>query len=299
MDRLLAMTVFRRVVELNGFAAAARDLRFSNAAVSKQVAQLEERLGVRLLNRTTRRSSLTEAGRVYYDSCVRILDEIAETEQLVSQQAGTPRGLLRVNAPMSFGIRHLGPVLPDFLARHPEVTVDLALDDRIVALVQDGFDMAVRIADMPDSSLVARRFATNRRLLVASPAYLARHGAPEQPSDLARHNCLIYSYLNSREDVWRFSVREGEETVTVSGCLRTNNGDVLADAAAAGIGIGLLPAFIVDAFLTAGRLIPLLPAWDAGLTGIFAVYPPGRHLSPKVRAFADFLVERFAAPSWS
>ena len=299
MDQLDAMTVFRRVVELNGFSAAARDLRLSTAVVSKQIAQLEERLHARLLNRTTRRLSLTEAGRVYLDYCIRILDEVAEAERAVSQQAGTPRGLLRVNAPMSFGIARLAPLLPDFLHRYPEITVDLGLDDRIVDVLQEGWDLAVRIADLPDSSLIARRLANSRRVVVASPDYLARVGVPRRPAELAGHRCLIYSYQSAREDVWRFAGADGPESVRVAGCLRTNNGDVLSAAAMAGTGIALLPLFIVDEALRQGRLVPLLEGWDAGGSGIFAVYPAGRHLSPKVRAFADFLAERFVRPSWN
>jgi len=299
MDRLTSMAVFRRVVELDGFAAAARDLRMSGAAVSKHVGRLEEGLGVRLLNRTTRRLSLTEAGRTYYDRCARILDDVAEAEQLVTSDAASPRGQLRVNAPMSFGFRHLGPVLPDFLARYPDITIDLALNDRMVDLLDEGWDVAVRIADLPDSSLIARRVGTMRGVLAASPAYVARRGEPADPKDLAGHDCLLYA-LNARGQGWSFTGPNGPVSVQVQGPLRANNGDVLAAAAEAGLGVVMMPTFIVCDQLRAGTLRTLMPQWTPLTTGIHCVYPPGRHLSAKVRAFVDFLAERFggAVPPW-
>ena len=299
MDRLAAMTTFRRVVELQSFAAAARDLRRSGATVSKQVAWLEAQLKSRLLNRTTRRLHLTEAGRIYYEHCARILDELAEVEEAVAQHEGAPRGLLRVSAPMSFGVRHLGPALPGFLARYPEITLDLGLDDRVVDLMDEGWDMAIRIADLPDSGLVARRIATSRRVLAASPDYLARAGTPQTPADLAAHNCLIYSYLARREDIWQFDGADGPASVRIAGTLRANNGGVLAQAAAAGIGIVLAPLFIIDDLLRDGRLQILLPDYRAADTGIHAVWPQGRHPSPKLRALVDFLIDRFGRePPW-
>lgn len=300
MDRLAAMTVFRRVVEQDGFAAAARDLRLSGAAVSKHVGRLEEALGVRLLNRTTRRLSLTEAGRTYFERCVRILDDIAEAEQLVTSDAASPRGQLRVNAPMSFGFRHLGPVLPEFLARYPDITVDLALNDRMVDLFDEGWDVAVRIADLPDSSLIARRVGTMRAVLAASPDYLARRGEPETPADLAAHDCLIYA-LTTRGQGWTFTGPGGQQvSAQVKGPLRANNGDVLAAAAEAGLGIVLMPTFIICDQLRAGSLRNLMPDWTPPMTGIHCVYPHGRHLSGKVRAFFEFLTARFGTgtPPW-
>lgn len=300
MDRLAAMNVFRRVVELDGFAAAARDLRMSGAAVSKHVSRLEEALGVRLLNRTTRRLSPTEAGRAYYERAARILDDIAEAEQSVSSAAASPRGLLRVNAPMSFGFRHLGPVLPEFLAHYPDIRIDLALNDRMVDLLDEGWDVALRIADLPDSSLIARRVGTMRAVLAASPEYVARRGEPERPADLAGHDCLVYAF-QARGQGWSFSGPDGEVvTVQVEGSLRANNGDVLAAAAAAGQGIVVMPTFILCDHLRAGTLRVIMPGWSALSTGIHCVYPQGRHLSGKVRAFVDFLAERFGTgvPPW-
>jgi len=298
MDRLAAMTVFRRVVELNGFAAAARDLRLSNAAVSKHVQKLEQSLNARLLDRTTRRVAPTEAGRAYYERCVRILDEIEEAEAAISRHAASPRGTLRVNAPMSFGIRHLSPVLPAFLARFPDIRIDLSLNDRFVDLVEEGFDVAVRIGVLADSSLIARRIASGRTMLVASPDYLARRGRPRMPADLVGHDCLVYTY-RSRERDWDFEGPGGPVSVRIDGSLRANNGDMLAQAAAAGIGIAAVPNFIVDDLLRGGRVVPLLREWRPPGFEINAVYPHSRLLSAKVRAFVDFLVERFGTePPW-
>lgn len=298
MDKLVAMTVFRRVVELNGFAAAARDLRLSNAAVSKLVQKLEQGLNARLLDRTTRRVAPTEAGHAYYERCVRILDDIDEAESAISHHAASPRGALRVNAPMSFGIRHLSPVLPAFLGRYPDIRLDLSLNDRFVDLVEEGFDVAIRIGVLADSSLIARRIARCRTMLVASPDYLARRGQPRTPADLPGHDCLVYTY-RSRERDWDFEGPEGSVSVRIDGSLRANNGDMLAQAAAAGIGIAAVPNFIVDELLRAGRVVPLLQDWEPRDVEINAVYPHSRLLSAKVRAFVDHLVERFGSdPPW-
>lgn len=200
---------------------------------------------------------------------------------------------------MSFGIRHLGPVLPDFLARYPEITLDLGLDDRVVDLMDEGWDMAIRIAELPDSGIIARRIATSRRVLAASPLYLARAGTPQTPADLATRNCLIYSYLSRREDIWYLDGPDGAASVRVAGTVRANNGDLLAQAAAAGIGIFLAPLFIIDDLLRDGRLQVLLPDYRAADTGIHAVWPQGRHPLPKLRAFVDFLIDRFGRePPW-
>ncbi len=292
MDKLSAMTVFRRVVELEAFAAAARDLRISSASVSKQVSRLEEGLGVRLLNRTTRRLSLTEAGQAYYERCARILDDVAEAESEVSSAAASPRGRLRVSAPMSFGIRHIGPILPAFLSRYPDITVDLALSDRTVDLLEEGVDVALRIADLADSSLIARRIGSIRRLAAASPAYLARRGEPSAPEDLVRHDCLIYAY-QPREQAWTFVGPDGPVSVQVRGPLRANNGDVLAAAAVAGLGIVVMPTFIIGDRLREGSLRSLMPGWEPPGIGVHAVYPPGRHLSAKTRVFVDFVASSF------
>ncbi len=297
--QLDAMALFARVVEAGGFSAAARDLGLSKASVSKRIARLEDRLGVRLLNRTTRRLSLSEAGEAFYAGCRRMVLEAEAAEQAVTHLAAAPRGTLRVNAPMSFGQLHLAPALNAFLERYPELAVDLVLDDREVNLVQDGFDVGVRIKPLRDSSLIARRLAPSRALVCAAPAYLEAHGAPKRPEDLARHACLLYSY-QSEPGVWVLSGLEGERRVRVSGRLRANNGEALLKAAVAGFGITRLPTFILGEEVRAGRLQPILTDWTAGRpVAVHAIYPASRNLSPKVRVFVDFLAERFGPePYW-
>lgn len=291
MDRLQSMAVFARVAEQGSFSAAARQLGLSKSAVSKHVAALEERLGVRLLNRTTRRLALTEVGAVYRDYCAKLVQDAEEADLAATWHSDEPRGRLRVSAPMSFGILHLGPILPEFLARHPALQVELILDDRVVDLLEEGVDVAVRIGRLADSSLIARRFATARSVCVASAAYLARAGTPQRPDDLARHNCLRYSYLRQPDD-WTFS-RDGEPvTVRVGGNLQANNGDVLRAAARSGLGIVCLPDFIIGDDLEGGTLVRLLADWAAPDIPIHAVFPSQRHLSAKLRSFVDFLVLR-------
>jgi DNA-binding transcriptional LysR family regulator len=297
--QLEAMALFARVVEAGGFSAAARELGLSKGSVSKRVARLEDRLGVRLLNRTTRRLSLSEAGEAFYAGCRRMLSEAEAAELAVTHLASAPRGTLRINAPMSFGQQHLAPALTDFLGRYPELAVDLVLDDREVNLVQDGFDVGVRIKSLQDSSLIARRLAPSRALICAAPSYLAAHGAPARPEDLTRHACLLYSYQTD-PGIWVLRGPDGERRVRVSGRLRANNGEALREAAIAGFGLVLMPSFIVGAEVRRGRLAPVLRAWTAGsAVAIHAIYPAGRNLSPKVRVFVDFLAERFGpAPYW-
>jgi DNA-binding transcriptional LysR family regulator len=299
LDHLAAMAVFTRVVEERSFTAAARALGLSKSAVSKQVSRLEDRLGVRLLNRTTRRLSLSEAGEAFYERCRRVLAEAEAAEAAVSHLAAAPRGTLRVNAPMSFGLQHVVPALPKFLGRYPEIDVDLALNDRYVDLVEEGYDVGVRIGRLADSSLIARRLARSRRLAVAAPAYLRRRGSPTHPSDLRRHDCLTYAYQAERAGQWRFRGADGAVRVEVGGRLRANNGDALREAVLAGMGIALLPTFIAGDDLRAGRLVELLPGWREESEGeVHAVYPAMRNLSPKVRVFVDFLVDRFGDPPY-
>lgn len=299
MDQFSAMRVFRRVVELEGFAAAARDLNLSNAAVSKQVSALEMQLGTRLLNRTTRRLSLSEPGRLFYARTVRILDDLAEAEAELCEHAVAPRGRLRINAPMSFGIRHLPPVLASFRRRWPDLALDLALSDRIVDLIDESFDVALRIAALPDSSLIAKRLCTSRRVMVASPGYLAAQGVPAELAALHAHSCLIYGHHLAGEEVWAFETPGGPDELRVRGSLTANNGDILAAAAADGLGIALLPRFIVADALAAGRLVPVLAEHEPVGAGVFAVYPATRHLSAKVRVFIDHLAAAFGEhPPW-
>lgn len=297
MDALTDIAVFVRVVERGSFTLAANDLALSRAVVSKYLSRLEDRLGARLLHRTTRRLSLTEAGATLFEASRGALERIEEAEAVVAQFQSKPRGRLRVSAPMSFGILHLGPAMADFARAYPEITLDVRLDDRFVNLVEDGFDVAVRIGALTDSSLVARKLAVTRALACASPAYLAEHGEPETPEDLASHNCLVYSYL---ADLWRFTAPDGREIpVAVKGSLRINNGIVLAEAAVAGHGILVTPSFYVAPLLRSGRLKQVLARYKVKEIGIHAVYPQRGHVPPKVRAFVDFLAQRFGRrPDW-
>jgi DNA-binding transcriptional LysR family regulator len=299
MENLADIAVFVRVVERGSFTLAADDLRLSRAVVSKYISRLEERLGARLLHRTTRRLSLTEAGAALFETSRGALERIDEAEAAVARFQSAPRGRLRVSAPMSFGILHLGPALAEFSRAYPAVTLDMRLDDRFVNLVEDGFDVAVRIGALADSTLVARKLATTRTVACASPAYLAEHGEPEAPEDLASHDCLLYSYL-STANVWRFTALDGREIpVAVSGTYRINNGIVLAHAAVAGHGILIAPSFYLGAQLRDGRLRRILQAYRLPELGIHAVYPQTTHVPPKVRAFVDFLVKRFGKkPDW-
>ncbi len=295
MDQLAAMRVFRRVVECAGFAAAARDLGLSNAAASKQVAALERALGARLLNRTTRRMSLTEAGGEYYARAVRILDELDEAGRAMRDLDAAPRGRLRVSAPMSLGLMHIARAVPAFLERHPAVELDLVMNDRVVDLVEEGFDMALRgRSQLPDSSLVARRLAPLRRVVCAAPRYLERHGTPASPADLARHECLIYT-LSERPAEWRIAGR----AVKVHGRLHANNSTGLYEALLAGFGIALMPTFVVGDDLRAGRLRALFGDGAVEAQSLYAVYPQSRYVPAKVRAFIDFLASRLGPePPW-
>jgi DNA-binding transcriptional LysR family regulator len=301
MDRnqLDSMALFTRVVEAGSFSAAARETGQSKSAVSKRIARLENRLGVRLLNRTTRRLSLTEPGRTFYDGCRRMVSEAEAAEREVLYLSGAPRGTLRVNAPMSFGALHVAPALGEFMRRYPELSVDLVLDDREVDLVEEGFDVGVRIKVLADSSLVARRLAPSRRVVCAAPGYLQAHGTPEAPEDLLRHGCLFYSYQAAGR-LWRFRGPPGDRHVRVSGRLTANNGEALLAAALAGMGLIFMPTFIAGEDLRAGRLRWVMREWnDAEDVSIHAIYPASRNLSPKVRVFVDFLAGRFGTdPYW-
>lgn len=299
MENLADIAVFVRVVERGSFTVAADDLDLSRAVVSKYISRLEERLGARLMNRTTRRLSLTEAGAALFEASRGAIERIEEAEAAVARFQSAPRGRLRVSAPMSFGILHLGPAIADFARAFPAVTLDIRLDDRFVNLVEDSIDVAVRIGSLTDSSLVARKLAITRAVACASPGYLAQHGEPETPEDLASHECLIYSYL-ATTNVWRFTARDGREIpVAVSGSMRINNGIVLAEAALADRGVLVTPSFYVAPMLRDGRLKRILADYRLPDLGIYAVYPQRSHVPPKVRAFVDFLAQRFGRkPDW-
>jgi DNA-binding transcriptional LysR family regulator len=301
MESLAGMEVFARVVREGSFSAAARSLSQTPSAVSKQIGRLEDRLGARLFNRTTRRLSLTEVGAAFHERAERILTEIEEAEQAVSHLSMAPRGTLRLDVPTGFGRLYVAPLLRDYIDRNPEVRVDVTLNDRYVDITEESIDLVIRIGELSDSSLIARRLAANRRLVCAAPDYIARHGQPMRPANLAQHNCLVYTYRAQRND-WPFLSQDQDpakpQIVRVSGNLETNNAEALSAAALAGLGIALLPLWLIGPDLAAGRLIHVLPDYHGPDSAIYAVYPPGRHLSPKVRSFVDFLAEH-AAREWT
>jgi len=287
-----ALAVFARVVELRSFAAAAEDLKLSKATVSKAVGRLETRLGARLFNRTSRRLALTETGAQLADRARRLLADAEAAEDEILAHSAQPRGLVRLAAPMSFGLIELAPVLPDFLAQYPEVSIDLHMSDDRIDLVGMGFDLALRIADLPDSSLVARRIRPVERMVVASPAYLERHGRPTHPSHLAEHACLGYAYLPTPE-TWRFSGPGGEQVaVRPAGPLRANNAEALIPALEAGLGLAVQPDFIVRDCLAKGRLAVVLPEWRTPPIALHLVSPPGGPRPVRITALADYLVRR-------
>lgn len=298
MDRLDDMVTFVKVVDARSFTGAAERLGLSKSVVSRRISELEDRLGARLLNRTTRRLSPTEVGLAFYERCGRIIAELEEAERAVGDLHGSPRGRLRINAPVSFGQMHLASAIVDFLERNPAIEIDIHLNDRYVDLLEDGFDMAIRIGRLRDSSLIARRLAPSRRAVVASPRYLQTFGRPERPEDLVEHNCLLYTNVPTSEQ-WQFMTDEGVRTVRVNGNVRANNGDMTHAAALAGLGIAILPTFLCGEALASGRLERLDLNLHAAETGVFAVYPQNRHLSSKVRTFVDFLAARFGpTPYW-
>ena len=297
MDRFLEMRTFVQVVDTGSFVGAAEPLDMSKAAVSRYVADLEARLGVRLLHRTTRRLSLTEDGEVFYLRCKELLGGLDAAEAEVTARSGDAVGQLRVNAPVSFGILYLAPVWAAFKARHPQVSFDVTLSDRVVDIVDEGFDLAIRITQLQNSSLISRRLASTRMVLCASPTYLARQGTPVHPSELVQHHILAYSNWSSRDE-WAFDGPDGVVVVKTTPCLRSNNGDTCRAVALAHEGIILQPSFMVGADLAAGTLVELCPGYRALEMGIHAVYSSRKHVAPKVRLLIDFLVEHFAEPRW-
>lgn len=289
MDTLSALSAFVKIVELGSFAAAADRLELSRSGLTKLIAFLEHKYDARLLNRTTRKLSLTDAGRALYERILPLLAEFDDLETALQSDVQHPRGRLRVNAPFSFGILQLAPVIARYMEQYPEVYVDLELNDRVVDLVEEGFDLAVRIGQLDDSSLVARQLAVLDVVVCASPLYLKQHGTPAHPLELRQHRCLNYTYARQGNE-WLFQRDEEEVRVKVSGMFRANNGDVLRTAALAGHGIILQPSFIIGDDIKAGRLVPLLQAWKTSYTPIlYAVYPHRRFLSAKVRTFIEHL----------
>ena len=297
MDKLEAMNVLVKVVASGSFAEAARRLGVTRSAISKAITQLEQELGARLLDRTTRRVVPTEAGLAYYERCLAILAQISETEAQISRLHDEPKGVLKINAPMSFGTLYLGAAIAEFMDRYRDLKVELTLTDRMIDPLEEGVDVTVRIGAMMDSSLIARRISTVRVLLVASPDYLARHGTPKVPTDLATHKCLHYGH-STTVPRWQLTEDGAAISVPVTACLSSNNGDTLRDAAVKGIGIARLPSFLVGSDLAAGRLVCLLPSYRPQDVTIHALYAPNRFLAAKSRVFIDFLVERFSRPTW-
>lgn len=287
------MKVFATVVETGSFAAAADRLDLSRSMASKYVAHLEEHLGTRLLQRTTRKLTLTESGSSYYERCQQILADIAEAEQGALHLTAAPRGTLKLTIPASFGILHMGPLVGDYMKQYPDVKIDMLLTDHRVDLIEEGLDLAVRIGAMPESGLIARRLASDRIAICGSPAYLAQHGVPQTPADLSRHNCLLYSYA-ATGDEWRMTGPDGEHAVKVSGTLRATSGEMIKLAALGDIGLMRQPLFLAAADIRAGRLVEVLTEYQTFDLGIYAVYPSRKHLSAKVRTFVDFLADSFA-----
>ncbi len=300
MDRFLALSVFAKVVELGSFARAAERLGMSSSAVSRHVAELESHLSARLLNRTTRRLSLTEAGAAFHERCVQLLADLEEAEETVTAAAILPRGTLRLTCSVSFGTRHLAPAIATFAGRNPQLRFDVELSERAVDIVDEGFDLAVRIGEIGGQSLIGRRIGVSEVVCCAAPSYLAAHGTPRTPADLAQHACLSYEYSPAR-NLWRFVDATGRaHEVRIAGPVHANNGQMLCALAVAGMGINCEPDFIVAPDVRAGRLVPLLRDFTPPPIPIHAVYPSRRHLSAKVRGFVDFLVSHFSGtPEWA
>jgi DNA-binding transcriptional LysR family regulator len=299
MDRFENMKVFTRVVEIGSISGAAERLEVAKSVVSRRLKELEAHLGVQLFHRTTRSMNLTETGSAFYQQCIRILEDTLEAETAVSEAHGTLKGSLKVALPSSFGEMHLGSAINDFLKLHPQIKFDLDFNDREVDIIQEGFDLAIRIADLPDSSLVARRLAPIEHVVCASPSYLEEHGVPESPKDLMEHQCLAYSLLHDYK-VWKFKDKnEKSININIVPYLKSSSGYCLRDAAVDGHGISNLPTFVVYKQIEKGQLVPLMRDYSAWKVNAYAIYPQTRHLSKRVRVFIDFLAKRFeGTPYW-
>lgn len=293
MDKFQAMQTFCTVVDEGSFVNAAETLQTSKAAVSRHVSQLEDDLGVRLLQRTTRQLSLTEEGRLFYDRSRDLLASLQEAEDELSQRTAVARGRLRINAPVSFGLSHLAPLWGEFITQHPQVELDITLSDRLVDLVEEAYDLAIRIAQLPSSTLISRRLTTAKITLCAAPAYIKKRGAPAHPGELSQHDTIAYSYWSGGDD-WYFNGPNGRETVRIRPHLRSNSGETCVALALAGHGIALQPDFLIHDHLTSGRLVALLPDYSSLELGVYAVYPSRKFTAPRLRALVDFLVERLA-----
>ncbi|MGO4706001.1 LysR family transcriptional regulator [Microvirga sp. 2MCAF38] len=293
MDHLGAMRSFRRVIERESFSRAAEELGLSSAGLGKQIRWLEERLGVVLIQRTTRRMGLTETGRAYYEECCRLLDELDEVEHSITAGAKQVSGRLRVNAPLSFGLTVLSPALPHFMARYPDLKIDLTLSDRLLDVVAAGFDISIRIrSELTDSSLIARKLGDVEQVICAAPAYLEKRGEPLALDDLHHHDCLAYT-LADNPGAWHVNSPKGEASIAIPAKLSANNSIILRDMIVAGMGIGALPSFIAKPEIGRGALVPVLVDHAFPRRHVYAVYPTTRHLQSKVRVFLDFLTDTF------
>lgn len=293
MDRFTNMDTFIRVVEAGSISGAADRLGVAKSAVSRRLKELEAHLDVELFHRTTRKMNLTDTGRTFYHQAVRILEDVVEAELATSQAHGELKGCLKVALPLSFGLMHLGPAISDFLQKHPNIEFDLDFNDRKVDLMEEGFDLAIRIANLPDSSLIARRLSSIQVVTCASPAYLKRMGTPKKPEELTNHQCLVYSLLRDFEN-WNFYDIDGELRATkVHPYLKSTNGEFLRNSAVDGLGLINMPLFITYEEIKSGALIPLLTTYKKPPLDAYAIYPQTRYLSQRVRAFVNFLVNRF------
>lgn len=299
MDRFENMGAFIRVVEAGSISGAADRLGVAKSAVSRRLKELEEHLGVELFHRTTRRMNLTDTGRAFYHQSVRIMEDVLEAELATSQAHATLKGSLKIALPSTFGLMHMGPAINEFSQENPKIEFDLDFNDREVDLIQEGFDLAIRIANLPDSSLIARRLAPIQFVMCASPAYLEQMGTPQSPDELSEHQCLVYSLIRDFE-YWHLSDSNGREIrVKIRPYLKASTGEFLKDAAVEGLGIILLPSFIAYKEIERGALVQILKKYKLPQMDAYAIYPQTRHLSQRVRAFVDFLVKRFeGTPYW-
>ncbi|WP_034295309.1 LysR family transcriptional regulator [Herbaspirillum sp. RV1423] len=297
MNKLREIECFIAVAELGSFVKAADALNVSKAAISRTILELEARLGARLMQRTTRRLSLTEAGALYLQRCKQIVSALDDADQMLTVGNADPTGLLRINVPQSFGVLHLSKVWPCLLQRYPGIKLDITLSDRIVDIIEEGYDMAIRIARLPSSSLIYRKLASTRIVVCAAPDYLEKHGTPHHPEDLKDHMVMGYSY-SADKDEWHFDGPEGAVSVKTHVRMHANNGDTCIAAALAGIGITRQPTFMLSEYIHSGKLVPLMPDYMSAELGIYAVYPSRTHLPAKVRATIDFLVHAFEEVKW-
>ncbi|EJK2114637.1 LysR family transcriptional regulator [Vibrio navarrensis] len=299
INQFADLPVFVTVVDCGSFSQAAKQLNLTKSAVSKRISHLEDGLGIRLLNRTTRKLSLTEAGQRYYDYASQALSLAKRGVDAVSELHGSPQGRLKITAPMTFGVLHVAPLISEFLGRYPEVEIDLQLEDKMVDLVEGGFDLGIRIGHLPDSNLIAKRLAPCRTVLCASPSYVAKMGAPQKPADLADHNCLRYSYFRGGNE-WLFLHQEQEFKVLPRGNFIVNNSEAIRRALIAGIGVAQMPTFIIGKELRCGALVNLMPEYRLPEHFLYAVYPQRKHMPLKVRMFIDFLSEKLGSdtPYW-